>query len=391
MTLAELAAWWQKALGLTQWRISVEFDESIYPPNLGVCMPLHEYWQADIRLACPEQAPGTDLEESLVHELLHCVFAPFETRSGTPERKEEERAVELLARSFVAMKRRGAGEQQAFRRSIARVVGEGPRARTARQAARIFAARRGRTTTMDPELLALLMKAGELMGAENLPAEVKSLLEELAAAAANAQGPAAEAEPENEMPASEDTQEPPAPAMPPGRAVARPRQARAAQPFGMADVERLLRERDERQRLVASNAERPGMTPALAAYLETQPLATVRNVLARLAPKPAASEPDARARGDNGGVPPRPVPGPGAPPPAGAPAVHGIDPKDTRALGEAFAMQRLPAIMGANPQIVENVRARMAAGKPVGVLTSERLTEVRALRGAAAASPHAGR
>ena len=383
MNLADLAAWWQRALGLTQWRISVAFDESIYPPNLGLCMPMHEYWQADIRLARPEQAPGNDLEESLVHELLHCVFAPFETKAGTAERKEEERAVELLARSFVALRRRGAGDQQAFSRSVARVIHEGARARTARQAARMIAGRRERTGAMDPKLVALLMKAGELSGANELPPEVKTLLEELAAAAAAAP-PSSEGDPLSEEdlpPAEEGMQDPTKDPMAPGRAGVRRAAARSAGTFGAADVQRMLREHEERRRILGANADRPGMTPELAAFLETRPLAEVRGYVARMPPKPAqaAGGSDSRARTDGAAVPPRQVPGPGAAPPANA-VPQGIDPKDTKAIGEAFALARLPAIMGANPAHVENVRARIAEGKPVGVLTPTRQGEVRALR-----------
>lgn len=387
MNLASLKDWWQRALGLTQWRIAAAFDGSIYPPNLGVCMPMHEYWQADIRLATPEQAAevGADTEESLVHEMLHCVFAPFETKAGTPERKEEERAVETLARSFVRMKRAGNLAEVAFRRGVERVIREGARARTARQAATIFAASgRRRAQAMDPKLVALLMKAGELGAGEGLPPEVKALLEELAAAAAGA-APAAGGEMEG-APASEGGMQDPtqAPAMQdPQTQDPMARQARAArQAPGLtpADVQRIFREGEERSRMIAANADRPGMTPALQAWLGDQPLPTVRNFLARLAPKPAEGQGDARAR--EGAIPARQVPGQGATPPPAAPAA--IDPKDTKAIGEAFFLSRLPAIMGANKAHVDNVRARIEAGKPVGVITPERTAEVRALRAPAA-------
>lgn len=72
---------------------------------------------------------------------------------------------------------------------------------------------------------------------------------------------------------------------------------------------------------------------------------------------------------------------PASPPAPAAPApARAIARSDDKAIGEAWALSRLPKIMGANPAHVENVRARMAAGQPVGVLTSERKAEVRALK-----------
>lgn len=180
---------------------------------------------------------------------------------------------------------------------------------------------------MDPKLLALLTKAGELMQmmGEDLPPEVRKYLEELAAAGVVLGS-----------------------SMPPGRAGG----------LTAADVERMLREHEERRRIIAANADRPGMTPDLAAYLEQQPVGTVRTFLARMGSGAA----DSRAR---------------------------IAPTDTKALGEAFAIARMSAIMGANPALVGNVRARMAEGKPVGVLTPARQAEVRALRGPGAADRRA--
>lgn len=96
--LNALLAKWQETLRLRDWQIEID-----YAPNLasdghlahGVCWPFVHDRRARILLNDPKTPHGDDdppVEDTLVHELLHLIFAPFS--SNTPaEIALEEQAV----------------------------------------------------------------------------------------------------------------------------------------------------------------------------------------------------------------------------------------------------------------------------------------------------------
>lgn len=111
---------WQRILHLQDWEITIAlvpqttWDDRAQSADCGT---RKNYSGADIRLAtfetldlvgCPLQG---DMERTLVHELLHCVF-----RSGRlwPDKVEShqlnayEHAIEQTARAFVDLDRRAA-------------------------------------------------------------------------------------------------------------------------------------------------------------------------------------------------------------------------------------------------------------------------------------------
>lgn len=98
---------WAKRLGLWKWDISIEIspdenvDKSVDLMIFADCMPHHEYENADITFYAPSIARLTDweLENIVIHELLHCIMDEAEIRNA----KREEHVVTLLSRAFQAI------------------------------------------------------------------------------------------------------------------------------------------------------------------------------------------------------------------------------------------------------------------------------------------------
>lgn len=121
--LQEKLAYWQKRLRLRDWRITVKFA-SVHELGLnsgGDCNADWETQSASIRVL-PESDYNADWkqqsdvegeEETLVHELLHCIFNPFEAKRETTEFILQHRAVNTLAFALVEEHRRTMASHEA--------------------------------------------------------------------------------------------------------------------------------------------------------------------------------------------------------------------------------------------------------------------------------------
>lgn len=125
----------------------------------------------------------------------------------------------------------------------------------------------------------------------------------------------------------------------------------------LADVRALMREERAKEMLIASAKDRPGMTPAFAAYLAEQSLDAVRTIVATL-PAPAG--------GTSQGVPATPlVAGAGA---GGA--------GEQLTAEEAADIKALDKIFGADPEKLTASREAAKRGE-AGVLSVARLEKIR--------------
>jgi hypothetical protein len=112
--LEQCLAFWKEVLGLQPWAIQIMFDRA---ENLGGTLAAHiDYAPAKesgvLRLRDPRDWYGfawkQDVEVSIVHELLHLIFWPFDHHERTALAEvHEEQIVERLARSLVSLRRRG--------------------------------------------------------------------------------------------------------------------------------------------------------------------------------------------------------------------------------------------------------------------------------------------
>jgi len=76
----------------------------------GYCDWVLQKLQAVIRIISPDDYPfdasfPQDIEKTLVHELLHLMFAPFDVGCDTSEYVAQHQAIELLSRALVKLKR----------------------------------------------------------------------------------------------------------------------------------------------------------------------------------------------------------------------------------------------------------------------------------------------
>ena len=115
-TLDKLRREWQKRLGLLDWKISSKFIENKedIPEHFAdavawnECLPEAKESRINIiRLNLLDegnQERGSDVEDSLVHELLHCYFEQFwgETNNNA---MLKEQAIEALTRALLELKR----------------------------------------------------------------------------------------------------------------------------------------------------------------------------------------------------------------------------------------------------------------------------------------------
>lgn len=106
---------WKHRLYLDSWETTLEVDNTLEDAwaCVGVCVPMHS---ASISIRDPAKAPpgwkggGDDIEQSLVHELLHIVNAGYEKALRKIPKKfgvfdQYEAALELTSRALVAAKR----------------------------------------------------------------------------------------------------------------------------------------------------------------------------------------------------------------------------------------------------------------------------------------------
>lgn len=123
----------------------------------------------------------------------------------------------------------------------------------------------------------------------------------------------------------------------------------------LADVRALMREEKAKEMLIASAKDRPGMTPAFAAYLAEQSLDAVRTIVATL-PAPAG--------GTSQGVPATPLV-------AGAGGAG-----EQLTAEEAADIKALDKIFGADPEKLTASREAAKRGE-AGVLSVARLEKIR--------------
>ncbi|MBN3875211.1 hypothetical protein [Nostoc sp. JL23] len=100
---------WQQILGLMDWDVSVKIVSADYLDEAEGQIT----WDlgkkiADIKLVKPEGYPFDamrpyDMEQTLVHELLHLHFAPFNADTGLKAISQEQ-AINAIARALVNLK-----------------------------------------------------------------------------------------------------------------------------------------------------------------------------------------------------------------------------------------------------------------------------------------------
>lgn len=106
--LKQLCEEWQEILRLRDWEIALKMVHLSEMSGIGECGDIDvfpEMRQAAIRLVFPEELAKTEmpvycLERTLLHELLHIYFAPFDTPDDTPLRVAEEQAVHALTEAM---------------------------------------------------------------------------------------------------------------------------------------------------------------------------------------------------------------------------------------------------------------------------------------------------
>ncbi len=103
---------WQSILRLDDWVITIKFVRKDDMPEEDV--QGHVKWNyhaktAWIRVLDPRDYTGDgvqDIEDTVVHELVHLHLAPWETGEGTAEYALQEQAIELITGALLAVKRR---------------------------------------------------------------------------------------------------------------------------------------------------------------------------------------------------------------------------------------------------------------------------------------------
>lgn len=103
---------WQKILRLQDWDVGVKLVRArdMGEGNLGEVKTNSEHKRAEISLLDPvDHDPvrqiSYDMEETLVHELLHLHFDPFLAKDETSEATAQEQAINAMATALVTLKR----------------------------------------------------------------------------------------------------------------------------------------------------------------------------------------------------------------------------------------------------------------------------------------------
>lgn len=111
--LCKICREWQEILSLKDWRIAIAKAHEYQfknPGNEGECEWQIKKKMAIIRILHENDSPKgpfqQDMEETLVHELLHLHYAPFDyTKDGTPEEIALEQSIHFVSRALIELKR----------------------------------------------------------------------------------------------------------------------------------------------------------------------------------------------------------------------------------------------------------------------------------------------
>jgi len=113
LELTQLCESWQKVLGLDAWRVKVKLcrarDFNV-EGRQGEIIFDRKRLEADIKIIDPQDYPPgelfpQDIEQTLVHELLHLVWAVTQVDAGTEEYVQWEAAIHLTARAMMTLRR----------------------------------------------------------------------------------------------------------------------------------------------------------------------------------------------------------------------------------------------------------------------------------------------
>lgn len=105
---------WQKVLRLQDWIVDTRIARARDMPlkdTSGVCSWNIDGKEATISIVSPTDFPDTlgivqDMEKTLVHELLHLHYAPFDSfDSASLENKSIEQSINCTAMALVTLKR----------------------------------------------------------------------------------------------------------------------------------------------------------------------------------------------------------------------------------------------------------------------------------------------
>lgn len=162
--------WWQEKLRLRDWEIDIFYVDDLEIegiPVWGACDRFPDDRRATIRVRTPKNAAElAEVEETVVHELLHCLLAPLGGYEGAT-RTAEEQAVWTLSPLLVQLGDSARGKILA--RAIPRVLWRKLAAGRTRSS--------GRTRTMDPKLAELLRKLLEMDDPADMKAMIATVLE----------------------------------------------------------------------------------------------------------------------------------------------------------------------------------------------------------------------
>lgn len=107
-TLIEICRKWQRRLRLQDWDIKIIFVRQfeMRPDVLGCCEPVIEKKVALIKIVDPIDYPtdcrwGLDVENTIIHELLHCHFEPVSKDGGV----FVEQAIESITSGLLSAER----------------------------------------------------------------------------------------------------------------------------------------------------------------------------------------------------------------------------------------------------------------------------------------------
>lgn len=97
---------WIPILGLSLWHIDTEYCSQFHEHHKtadACCHPNWEYEQAMISFYLPSIAESScSLQETVVHELCHCVMGPITKSDPSPEEREHmELTVTRISRAFI--------------------------------------------------------------------------------------------------------------------------------------------------------------------------------------------------------------------------------------------------------------------------------------------------
>lgn len=102
---------WKSRLGLKDWHAEMDFKPLDAMPNMATNAVTYERRHCRIELRWPHldsTGKPDDIEQTIVHELLHCWFDPWYPRDPIRQRHRTlvlENAVEAIATALVEAKR----------------------------------------------------------------------------------------------------------------------------------------------------------------------------------------------------------------------------------------------------------------------------------------------